>query len=72
MDLNIAHAHLSRLQVIFTLAFAIQALDYITHTDVLQTPVLNFAATKVHLSSCLIIETESAILGSGQISVFSV
>ena len=45
MDLNIAHAHLSHLQVIFTSAFAIQTLDYVTdHTDVLQTPSLTFAA----------------------------
>ena len=42
MDLNIAHAHLSHLRVIFTLAFAIQNLDY---KDVLQTPVLTFAPT---------------------------
>ena len=43
MDLNIAHAHLSHLRVIFTSAFAIQALDYVTdHTDVLQSPLLTF------------------------------
>ena len=44
MDLNIAHAHLSHLQVIFTSAFAIQALDYVTdHIDVLQSPLLTYA-----------------------------
>ena len=44
MDLNIAHAHLSHLRVIFTAAFAIQAFDYVTdHTDVLQTHFLTFA-----------------------------
>ena len=46
MDLNIAHVHLSHLRVIFTSAFTIQALDYVTdHTGMLQTPVLTFAAT---------------------------
>ena len=45
MDLNIAHAHLSHLRVIFTSVFAIQALDYVTDLkDVLQTPFLTFAA----------------------------
>ena len=44
MDLNIAHAYLSHLRVIFTSVFAIQALDYVAdHTDVLQAPFLTFA-----------------------------